>query len=269
LQIFPDNWESAGHEVLAVARAKFTAYIENVREASVREQLMAIARPLENIQNAILKNVAILEENPLEEDPTFAVMQEILELNRIAEKGLRDRVFVLTVANEDGWKLAGLVAKRKAGIVEDEDYAAAKKELGGGMKKSRDKGKTEADERRGRGWQNQEFSKGARRPRQAFATQMQGFGGSPGAAFVYNQGQPYTFSQGFGQPQWSMFGQPFQSQQAGQGFGMPAFAGSTILSTSSQPPPAATAINRERPKRLCFICSADSHLSAQCPSRQK
>ncbi len=117
LQIFPDDWESAGHEALAGARAKFMAYIENVKETSVREQLMAISKPLESIQNAILKNLAILEENLLEEDPTFAVMQEILELNRIAEKGLRDRVFVLTVANEDGWKLASLVAKRKAGIV--------------------------------------------------------------------------------------------------------------------------------------------------------
>jgi hypothetical protein len=39
-------------------------------------------------------------------------------------------MFVLTVANEDGWKLAEIVAKCKAGVVEDEDYAAAKKELG-------------------------------------------------------------------------------------------------------------------------------------------
>jgi len=269
LQIFPDDWESAGHEALAGARAKFMAYIENVKETSVREQLMAISKPLESIQNAILKNLAILEENPLEEDPTFAVMQEILELNRIAEKGLRDRVFVLTVANKDGWKLASLVAKRKAGIVEDEDYVAAKKELGGVTKKSREKVRAEADERRGRGWQDQEFSKGARRPRQAFATQMQGFGVSPGAAFVYNQGQPYMLSQGFGQPQWSMFGQPPQSQQASQGFGMPAYLGGPILATPSQPPPAVTAVSRERSKRLCFICSADSHLSAQCPSRQK
>jgi hypothetical protein len=66
---------------------------------------------LESVQNAILKNVTLLEANPLEKDLTFIMMQEILELNRITEKGLRDRMFVLTVANEDGWKLADMVAK--------------------------------------------------------------------------------------------------------------------------------------------------------------
>jgi len=96
--------------------------------------LKAFVKPLEILQNAILKNVTLLEANPLEEDPTFITMQEILELNRIAEKGLRDRMFVLTVANEDGWKLAEMVAKCKAGVVEDEDYAAAKKELGSTVK---------------------------------------------------------------------------------------------------------------------------------------
>jgi len=91
---------------------------------------MAIGKPLESLRNVILKNVALLEENPLEGDPTFVTMQEILELNRTAENGLRDRMFVLMVANKDSWKLAGMVAKRKAGIVKDEEYAVAKKQLG-------------------------------------------------------------------------------------------------------------------------------------------
>jgi hypothetical protein len=36
-KIFQDDWEAAGPEVLAVARAKLVAYIENTKEAGIHK----------------------------------------------------------------------------------------------------------------------------------------------------------------------------------------------------------------------------------------
>jgi len=43
------------------------------------QQLIAITKPLESVQNAILRSIAILEENQLEEDPTYVAIQ-VLEI---------------------------------------------------------------------------------------------------------------------------------------------------------------------------------------------
>lgn len=217
---------------------------------------------MESVQNAILKSIAILEENPLEEDPTFVAIQEILELNRVAEKGLRDRLFVLTIANEDGWKLAAMVAKRKAGTIEDEDYLAAKRELGSAPKKVREKGKSSAYENIDRGGQ---YTGRGRQPVESsgqfgtdYASARAGFGHSFGPI------QPYGFTQGYGQPQWPAVGQASSSQMGPQ-----FWYGAPLSPFPSAQPTSAITSNRDRSKKLCFICHSETHLSPHCPNRQK
>jgi len=36
-KIFPDDWESAGAEVLGAARARLAAYTESIKDGSIRE----------------------------------------------------------------------------------------------------------------------------------------------------------------------------------------------------------------------------------------
>jgi hypothetical protein len=232
------------------------------------QQLIAISKPLELVQNAILKNIAILEENPLDEDPTFVAIQEVLELNRSAEKGLRDRLFVLTVANQDGWKVAANVAKRKAGVVEDEDYVAAKREVGSAARKTPEKDKYSPSGKNGRGRQSSGYGKrgydSSHQSGPSLVPALAGPGYTPAAMpLSFGPSQPYGFVQSYGQQQWPGYGLTNTGPMATQ----TGFSASQMPLLPPPPPPVITP-NRGKPKR-CFVCDSETHMSPQCPTRQK
>jgi len=116
------------------------------------------------------------------------------------------------------------------------------------------------EDKRARGQQNQEFGK---RSRQAFPMQMPGFEVSQAMGtvpFNYGQGQ-HGYQFGYGQYEWPTVGQTFGAS--------PYLSYTAAQIPLPPPPPPAMGARWERPKRLSFMCSAESHLSAQCPNRQK
>jgi len=223
----------------------------------------ALVPPLEEVQEAILSLVKTHRECPTaEKEEEFDIaggVQEALTAMRRAEKGLRERLRTLQVAQQYGWEIAAKVEKQLTGKESDPVLAAAMKVV---ADRKRAKEKEESKET----W------KKSRRGLEPFR------GGDRGSRYRYDAYRsPYM---GFYKNQQAWNGNIYPGPSNWYPGPQSAYVG---LASSQVPPipmqlptsappqsvPASTMSSRTSGPIRCFICNEEGHRVSSCPQNPK
>jgi hypothetical protein len=186
-------------------------------------------------------------------------LQEALIGMRRAEKGLRERLRTLQVAQQYGWEVAAEVEKQLIGKEDDPVLAAAMKVVAD-RKRSKEKEESKETWKRNRRGSEPIWGRG-RGPRYRYESYR-----SPNTGFYENQ-QVWNGNAYPGPSNW------FPGSQS-------AYAGFTASQVPATPVPLPTPALLQNvaasttPKRFsgpirCFICNEEGHRVSSCPQNPK
>ena len=218
--------------LLGVTKAAFCAHVFRIITLHLLFQQMQFFKSFYFIHQKLLLSIRETRKGNREQDEDDLEQWE--DLLHEMDKVFRDRMFILTIAAEKGWKIAGEVAFRKKGriLVSLTFNLRPSLRMFLGNMSDKDLAKVMRDENKKR----TSSDAGSSKPKKPHK--------KPGGYYRQNQG--HTWNQGYSQYPAAVFQPP----------------------PPPPPLPSAPYPYQNRDPRTCLICKQSGHLYRNCPNRQ-